>query len=112
MAMALLMAPHSITVVSRPAGFDAEGNSTTDWSAAERAPKRGLVEPTSSSEDNDDRDQVASTYTVWLPPGTSVAYQDRLEWNGLTLEVSGDPLEFGALPPLDHIRLTATRVRG
>ncbi|MFE7029451.1 hypothetical protein ACFU9Y_04010 [Streptomyces sp. NPDC057621] len=110
--MALLFAPHAVTVLRAPDGFDAEGNSTTDWSTAQRAPKQGLVEPAASSENTENRDQVATAYTVWLPPGTSVAYRDRLEWNGLTLEVSGDPLEFGALTPLNHIRLTATRIRG
>ncbi|MGW0136244.1 phage head completion protein [Streptomyces sp. NPDC003299] len=110
--MALLLAPHTVTVVRAPDGFDAEGNATTDWSTAERTTVRAHVEPAVSTENRDNRDQVATTYVVRLPPGTAVAYQDRLEWGGMTLEVSGDPLPWSSLAPLDHLQLTATRIRG
>jgi hypothetical protein len=110
--VALLLAPHTVTVVRAPDGFDAEGNSNTDWSSAQRATVQGQVEPAASSENRDDRDQVATTYTVRLPPGTAVGPRDRLEWNGTILEVTGDPLPWSGLTALDHIQLTATRIRG
>ncbi|MFF9210477.1 MULTISPECIES: hypothetical protein [unclassified Streptomyces] len=110
--MALLLAPHMVTVVRAPDGFDAEGNANTDWSTAERITVQGHVEPAGSSENRDNRDQVATTYVVRLPPGTAVAYQDRLEWDGMTLEVSGDPQPWSGLAPLDHLQLNATQVRG
>ncbi|MFE9865872.1 hypothetical protein ACFYPZ_24560 [Streptomyces sp. NPDC005506] len=110
--MALLLAPHTVTVVTAPNGFDAEGNASTDWSSAGRTTVQGQVEPAASSENRDNRDQVVTTYLVRLPPGTAVALRDRLEWLGLTLEVTGDPLPWLGLTALDHIQLTATRFRG
>ncbi|MEV5289923.1 hypothetical protein AB0K64_01620 [Streptomyces sp. NPDC053741] len=110
--MALLLAPHTVTVVKAPSGFDAEGNANTDWSSAERVTVQGQVEPAASSENRDNRDQVVTTYLVRLPPGTAVAFKDRLEWHGVTLEVTGDPLPWSGLAALDHLRLTATRYRG
>ncbi|MEV1096480.1 hypothetical protein AB0I87_13545 [Streptomyces sp. NPDC049952] len=112
MAVALLIAPHTVTVVTAPTGFDAEGNANTNWSGAERVTVNGQVEPAASSENRDNRNQVASTYLVRLPPGTAVAFRDRLEWRGVTLEVTGDPLPWLGLAALDHLQLTATRYRG
>ncbi|CAM5331889.1 hypothetical protein [Streptomyces aurantiogriseus] len=110
--MALLLAPHTVTVVKAPEGFDAEGNSNTDWSSAERTTIQGQVEPAASSENRDNRDQVATTYLVRLPPGTAVGPRDRLEWRGMTLEVTGDPLPWLGLAALDHLQLTAVRIQG
>ncbi|MEU6635712.1 hypothetical protein [Streptomyces rochei] len=110
--MALLLAPHTVTVVNAPDGFDAEGNSNTDWTSADRTAVQGQVEPAASSENRENRDQVATTYLVRLPPGTAVGPRDRLEWNGMTLEVTGDPLPWSGLAPLDHLQLTAVRIRG
>lgn len=110
--MALLLAPHTVTVVRAPEGFDAEGNSSTDWSSAERMTVQGQVEPAASSENRDNRDQVSTTYLVRLPPRTDVAARDRLEWNGMTLEVTSDPLPWSGLALLDHIQLTAVCIKG
>ncbi|MER6236537.1 hypothetical protein ABT185_10785 [Streptomyces clavifer] len=112
MAVALLIAPHTVAVVRAPSGFDAEGNHSTDWSSVERVTVQGQVEPAGSSENRDNRDQVVTTYLVRLPPGTAVALRDRLEWRGVTLEVTGDPLPWLGLAALDHLQLTATRYRG
>ncbi|MFH9038496.1 hypothetical protein ACH4FA_03855 [Streptomyces sp. NPDC017966] len=95
-----------------PEGFDAEGNSNTNWSASERSTIQGQVEPAASSENRDNRDQVSTAYLVRLPPGTAVAARDRLEWDGMTLEVTGDPLPWSGLALLDHIQLTAMRIKG
>ncbi|MEW2276717.1 hypothetical protein AB0936_03565 [Streptomyces cyaneofuscatus] len=110
--MVLLFAPHAVTVVTKPTGVNPRGSSEADWTGAERVTVQGQVEPAASSENRDARDQVASTFVVRLPPGTAVSFKDRLEWNGMTLEVTGDPLPWSGLAPLDHIQLTATRLRG
>jgi hypothetical protein len=110
--VALLLAPHTVTVVKAPEGFDAEGNSNTNWSSAERSTVQGQVEPAASSENRDNREQVATTYLVRLPPGTAVGPRDRLEWNGMVLEIAGGPLPWSGLAVLDHLQLTATRIRG
>ncbi|MEU6449600.1 hypothetical protein [Streptomyces sp. NPDC046979] len=110
--MALLLAPHTVTVVRAPDGFDAEGNSNTDWTGADRTTVQGQVEPAASSENRENRDQVATTYLVRLPPSTAVGARDRLEWSGMTLEVTGDPLPWSGLTALDHLQLTAQRIRG
>ncbi|MFJ8508629.1 hypothetical protein [Streptomyces avermitilis] len=110
--MALLIAPHAVTVVTKPTGVNPRGPSGTDWTNAQRVTVQGQVEPASSSENRDNRDQVVTAYVVRLPPGTAVVFKDRLEWNGMTLEVTGDPLPWSGLAPLDHIQLTASRIRG
>ncbi|WP_424570789.1 hypothetical protein [Streptomyces sp. CH-036] len=110
--MALLIAPHAVTVMTKPTGVNPRGSSEADWTGAQRVAVQGQVEPAASSENRDGRDQVASTFVVRLPPGTAVSFRDRLEWNGMTLEVTGDPLPWSGLAPLDHIQLTASRLRG
>ncbi|MGA5467844.1 hypothetical protein ACPCUK_03260 [Streptomyces arboris] len=110
--MVLLFAPHAVTVVTKPTGVNPRGSSEADWTGAERVTVQGQVEPAASSENRDARDQVASTFVVRLPPGTAVSFKDRLEWNGMTLEVTGDPLPWSGLAPLDPIQLTASRLRG
>ncbi|MEV6436315.1 hypothetical protein [Streptomyces anulatus] len=110
--MALLIAPHAVTVVTKPTGVNPRGSSEADWTGAQRVTVQGQVEPAASSENRDGRDQVASTFVVRLPPGTGVSFRDRLEWNGTTLEVTGDPLPWSGLALLDHIQLTASRLRG
>ncbi|MGW0854174.1 hypothetical protein [Streptomyces sp. NPDC002690] len=110
--MALLFAPHAVTVVTKADAVNPRGPSGTDWDTAQRVTVQGQVEPEGSSENRDNRDQVATTYLVQLPPGTAISFRDRLEWNGMTLEVTGDPLLWSGLAALDHVQLTATRVRG
>ncbi|WP_405459715.1 hypothetical protein OG786_20965 [Streptomyces sp. NBC_00101] len=110
--MALLLAPHMVTVITRQSAVNPRGPRGADWDTAQRVTVQAQVEPGGSSENRDNRDQVATTYLVRLPPGTAVSFKDRLEWNGVTLEVNGDPLSWSGLAALDHIQLTATRVRG
>lgn len=110
--MALLFAPHAVTVATKPRGVNPRGPSETDWTTAQRVTVQGQVEPAASSENRDARDQVASTYVVRLPPGTTVSFKDRLEWNGMTLEVTGDPRPWSGFRALEHIQLTASHVRG
>lgn len=72
------------------------------------------VQPQQSTEDVEaGRAQVVTRYRVWLPAGTDVDAQCRLEWAGLTLSVDGDPQpwrDLGARP--HHIKLTAVIATG
>lgn len=68
------------------------GGVTTTVSPAQVQPA-ARVGGASSGEDqpNSGRDQVVTRYRIFLPAGTPVGPQDRIAWNGLTLDVVGDP---------------------
>lgn len=84
-----------------------------DWANATRTTLRAAVQPLSSTEVTDGRDQTISTYRCFLDPGTAVIAQDRLEWNGLVLEVDGDPAPWkGPMPVLDHVEVIGKVVAG
>lgn len=88
-----------------------------DWSHAERTAARANVQPGTATEAEaagDGRDAVTTSIRVWLPRGTDVLATDRIEWDGRTWEVLGEPQRFD--PPrgtrLAHVRLTAQQVTG
>ncbi|MEU0808795.1 hypothetical protein [Streptomyces sp. NPDC005970] len=103
---------------------DRGGNTVPDWTSATRTTIGQLnIQPASagapgaSSEiQTPERDAVISGWRVQSEPGAwpDITPADRIEWNGMTLEVDG---EVGRWPdPLDgsphHIEFTMKRATG
>lgn len=99
---------------------DRGGNTVPDWSpgAVTRATIDQLnIQPASQTESTDPtRTAVVTGWRVQSAPGTApdIRAVDRIEWNGMTLEVDGEVAEWP--DPLDgtphHIEFTMKRSTG
>lgn len=102
-----------VTVVHAGVITDAYNNLIRDWAHATRTEVRAVVQARSTTEVTAGRDQTVTTYRCFLPDGTPVTAQDRLEWSGVVLEVDGEPsLLKGPMPALDHIEVIGKVVSG
>lgn len=107
-----------VTVVRPGTRVDRGGNEIADWSAAIRAAVGPVsVQPNTQHEETEpDRTAVVTGWRVISAPGVDadVRSGDRVEWDGMTLEVAGevarwpDPLEGG----VHHIEFTVRRATG
>lgn len=88
------LGPHTITVVVAGTTTDRGNNAVPDWSPAavtESPPITGcFVQPRSSSENTDGRDQRITGWQLFAPGDTVLSALDRVRWNDLTLEVDGE----------------------
>ncbi|MCQ0012707.1 hypothetical protein [Actinomadura madurae] len=81
------------------------GNSLIyDWANADRTTVAAALEPGNASERTGARDHTTTFYTAFVPAGTDVLVTDRVEWDGRTWEIDGEPRvwpqpETGAGPP-------------
>lgn len=103
---------HTITVV-RPGTKPVDYGTGTqpDWTVppATRTTVTGCsVQPAPASEFTIDRDTFTTRWQVYAPSSIDVSPLDRIEWQGDTYEVDGDPLrwDFGSL---SHVVLTLRR---
>jgi hypothetical protein len=85
----------SVTVVRAPlAGTRYGGGQTRDWDAATRTVvDRVSVQPGGGTEDVRDRDMSVSSWTLYTARGQDIDLlaTDRVEVDGRTLQVDGDP---------------------
>lgn len=109
----------TVTVVRATTGTDQYGNDTRDWATATRTTVAQVaVLPTTQVEDAaGNRIALSTGWRVFTAPGTDVDLQatDRVEWNGITLEVIGEvarwphPIRPGAV---HHVEADLRRVTG
>lgn len=103
----------TVTIVRAALVSDAYNNRIRDWEHATRTPVRAVVDGTATTETTDGLDQTDTTYRCYLPPDTAVTAQDRLEWEGLVLEVAGEPIpRKGPSAALDHIQVDGRLISG
>ncbi|WP_262702047.1 MULTISPECIES: hypothetical protein [Streptomyces] len=113
----------TVTRVRAGTRTDRGGNTVPDWTTATRAPVDQLnIQPTgaapgaSSEIQTPERDAVISGWRVQSEPGTwpDITAMDRIEWNGMTLEVDGEVGRWS--DPLNgsphHIEFTMKRATG
>lgn len=104
----------TVTRVRAGTRTDRAGNQVADWSNADRLDIAGVsVQPNSESESLDPgRDLVVTTWRVLTQPNTDadVAPTDRIEWQGMTLDVVGEVARWGSVLP--HTEWTMQRAEG
>jgi head-tail adaptor len=111
--MPLPFTTDTVTVVHAELISDSYNNRVRDWPNASRTAVRAVVDSTSSTETTDGQDQTDTTYRCYLPPGTAVTAQDRLEWEGRVLEVTGEPTpRKGPTGALDHVQVDGRLISG
>lgn len=89
-----ILATDSVTVVRAPLVAGRYGGQTRDWTTATRTAYDGVcVQPVSSTEDVRDRELLVGRFTLFTSRGSDIDLlaTDRVEWNGITLQVDGDP---------------------
>ncbi|MFF3558968.1 hypothetical protein ACFYXS_02850 [Streptomyces sp. NPDC002574] len=105
-----------MTILTRPdATRDRQNNLVPNWPFAERTTYRGRVQQLSSSESEQQSDQISTDLEVFLPPEAVVTAVDRAEVDGIEYKVQGKPqVQRGAGPlaQLDHIRVVLRLVTG
>ncbi|MEW2578346.1 hypothetical protein [Streptomyces syringium] len=97
---------------------DRGGNTVPDWSETDRVTiSRVSVQPNLQTEATDPTRTVAVTgWRVLSEPGTDadIRAEDRIEWNGMTLEVQGEVARWAEFQHggTHHIEFVMTRVTG
>jgi hypothetical protein len=107
----------TVTLVRAPLKVDKYGNTTSerDWASATRTPYPGLmVQPDTSSEDTGDRATAVTGWRLMTPKGKDfpALATDRVEWEGLTLEVDGKVGRFKVGGRLHHCEARLKEVSG
>lgn len=103
-----------VTLVQRRARTARDRHGNTDLVISRRIPNvRARVTARSSSEVLDDRDNVATRYTVFLLPDVDLTAVDELELDGGTrLRITGAPRPVYGSVRLHHYELDAEAITG
>lgn len=107
----------TVRLVRAPLKVDKYGNTTSerDWSAATRTEYTGLmVQPDASSEATGDRPTVITGWRLITTKGRDfpAVATDRVEWEGLTLQVDGKVGRFKVGGRLHHVEARLKEVTG
>lgn len=103
---------HDVTVVNPRIGADRYGNEIKDWYAASRTATKAWVAQRSATEDRDGREALVTDWMVVLPPEVDVSGLSRLEWDGRTFELDGEPRPAYTRRGLHHWEATVRIVEG
>lgn len=108
-------ANQSITVV-RPGTKESRGSTIPDWSP-DKITKKTIngcsVQPASTSLSQDGRVLgVTEGMTAYLPEGSDVKAGDRIEYNGETFTINGEPRVWVAPFTRSNIQLNLVRWEG
>lgn len=100
----------------RPGTKTSRGSIIPDWSAdkVDRLKIEGCsIQPTATSLSMDGRVMgINEQWTAYLPEGSDVKAGDRIEFEGKTYEINGDPKEWTAPFTRSNIQLNLTRWEG
>jgi hypothetical protein len=93
---------HTVTVYPySPGTEDRYGNPTDDWGAGVATPAR--VDSDATSEDLMSRDTRHTLFTVFLPATVTINALSKVEWDGRTLQVVGEPAQLNDAVGVQHI---------
>lgn len=86
------------------------GTRSPDWANATRTAYPANVQPATASEDIMRRTTTATTWRAHLGPEAVVEADDRIEWDGYTLEIHGEPEAWRRRGVLHHYELLLSRI--
>lgn len=109
-----LVARHTLRVQRAPLVDDGRGNQARDWANAEEHDSAGwAIDAGDTSEDNENRDGAAVSYTCRGPFGADILGSDRVELFGSLFEVVGGVLrQPGPSPVTSHVIVKLTSWSG
>lgn len=101
-----------ITIVHAGQTVDRYQDTTDDWSTATRVAVKGRLQQTSTTEVTVGRDTVMADWTLFLGADAVIGPSDRVEANGATYEVVGQPaVVYGRAAP-HHLEVRLRSVTG
>ena len=89
-----VLAVETVTVIRAPLIANRYGGQVRDWDNAVRTDVDGVsIQPAATTEDVRDRELLTNRFTLFTSRGRDIDLlaTDRVQWNGLTLQVDGDP---------------------
>lgn len=98
----------------RPGTTVSRGSVIPDWSKADRLTITGCsVQPAGTSLSQDGRVLgIQDAWTAYLPEGSDVKAGDRIEFEGKTFVINGEPKRWTAAANLSNIQLDLRRWEG
>lgn len=103
---------HEITVVVPAWTEDRYGNREKDWTNATRFTTAGRMAQRSRTEIRGHQETDVTDWICYLGPDAAVGPLDRLEWNGNTYEIAGQPNYAYGRHSLHHVEVPCDRVEG
>lgn len=111
-----VLAVETVTVLRAPLIANRYGGQVRDWTSAVRTDVDGVsIQPGASTEDVRDRELLTNTFTLFTTRGRDIDLlaTDRVEWNGVILQVVGDPNRWTAPGGgVHHVEATLRQVAG
>jgi hypothetical protein len=102
---------YDVVQIVRPGPRDRFGD-PAEPDAPPRQVEGCSIQPSESTENNDQRATVVTTWRAFLPGGTDLTAGDRIVWNDVTFEVVGDPDAWVVDGDEHHLQASLKRVRG
>ena len=98
----------------RPGTTESRGSTIPDWSKVDRLTITGCsVQPAGTSLSQDGRVLgIQDAWTAYLPEGSDVKAGDRIEFDGKTFVINGEPKKWTAAANLSNIQLDLRRWEG
>lgn len=94
---------HTVTVRRATTTEDAYGNPVRNWATASSVTVPGCsVQPVTGDEVTVGRDTVVPRWRLFAPDGTDVLASDRVDWQGGSYDVDGEPQRWD-FPPLSYV---------
>jgi head-tail adaptor len=103
---------HDVVIVNPRLGTDRYGNEVKNWFAATRTPAKAWVAQRTASEIRDGREALVGSWTIMLAPDTDISGRSRVEWDGRTFEVDGEPRPAHTRRGPHHLEATLRLVEG
>ena len=107
-------ANQTITVVRAKTTITSRGSEVPDWTNTEKTTVTGCsIQPASTSLSQDGRILgIADGWTAYVPEGTDVKAGDRIEFEGETYAINGEPRKWTGPSRTSHIHLNLVRWEG
>lgn len=105
----------ALVIVRAPFKVDKYGNpsSVRDWATAIRTPvQRVSVQPYTQNEETGDRAATITQWKLFTRTHADLLATDRIEFDGMTLEVDGEVARWRFAGRLHHIEALLKRVTG
>lgn len=107
-------ANQTIDVVRPKKTTTSRGSEVPDWSDAKKTTVTGCsIQPASTSLSQDGRVLgINDGWTAYVPEGTDVKAGDRIEFDGETYDINGEPRKWTGPSRTSHIQLNLIRREG
>lgn len=114
MIMLPSFANQTITVVRSKTTITSRGSEVPDWTNTEKTTVTGCsIQPASTSLSQDGRILgIADGWTAYVPEGTDVKAGDRIDVDGESYTINGEPRKWTGPSRTSHIHLNLVRWEG